>query len=70
MARHFNNKCRDPHDPHKYLAMQITEPMTRKMSKSCYAMRKNNRSYNFLLPHDMNILLDLCSRKHIDCHTK
>lgn len=51
MARHFNNKCRDPHDPHKYLAIQIAEPMTTKMSKSCYAMRKNTCSYNFLLPH-------------------
>ena len=70
MARHFNNKCRDPHDPHKYLAIQIAEPMTTKMSELLCHEEKYLQLQLFTTTYDMNILLDLYSRKRIGCRTK
>ena len=71
-ARHFNNKCSDNNNPHKFLQVQLIESVISdyNVEGKLWEREKYWQCQLFTNTHDMNSVSDLYSSKRKGCRKK
>ena len=62
-TRHFNNKCCDSSNPHKFIQVQLIESVQSDMEGKLWERKKYWQCHLFTNTHGMNSVSDLHSRK-------